>query len=293
MERRERLPARGRRGFTLIELMVIIAILAAMTGVGVMSIRGGQSAARVKGATRDIFAAIRHARSQALVTQKPVVVTYSTEEPDGADGEPVAKVEIAADALLAAPVDKSQVQKLTGPSRGSAASSRNRKTASAAAEAGAAAGESILQEVLFEPIREDVVRGMRLKVVKDEDEEDEDGGEGVRKSRVSVYSNVDYYLKKYNKAKAAKTEGEAKTGAEAGAADAKSAAKSLAKGARGAPVVERQEPVSVIWEANGRVEGHRVWVYPDGRRPEDGLLIRIDRFGAAKVLSGDEREEDD
>ena len=288
MERRERPSARGRRGFTLIELMVIIAILAAMTGVGVMSIRGGQSAARVKGATRDIFAAIRHARSQALVTQKPVVVTYSTEEPDGADGEPVAKVEIAADALLAAPVDKSRVQKLTGRS---AASSRNRKTASAAAEAGA--GESILQEVLFEPIREDVVRGMRLKVVKDEDEEDEDGGEGVRKSRVSVYSNVDYYLKKYNKAKAAKTEGEAKTGAEAGAADAKSAAKSLAKSARGAPVVERQEPVSVIWEANGRVEGHRVWVYPDGRRPEDGLLIRIDRFGAAKVLSGDEREEDD
>ena len=53
-----------------------------------------------------------------------------------------------------------------------------------------------------------------------------------------------------------------------------------------------QEPVSVVRETNGRVESHQVWVYADGRRPEDGLSIRIDGFGAAKVLSGDGREED-
>ena len=60
----------------------------------------------------------------------------------------------------------------------------------------------------------------------------------------------------------------------------------------GKAVAENQEPVDVVWEANGRVEPHRVWVYADGKRPEDGLCIKIDRFGAAKVISGDGREED-
>ena len=255
----------GRRAFTLVELLVIVAIICAMMGVGVVSVRGGQAAARVKGATRDVFAAIRQARSQALVTQKPVVVTYSTEE---ADGEPVAKVEIASDGLFSTPLDKSKVQLLTGPSRRS-----SRKASSSSGEDG-----SLIQDVLFAPIREDVVRGMRLKVVVAEEEETE------RKPRVSVFSNVDYYLRQYGAKQAAAT-----NAVDAGASSA------AAKGGKGAAaVVERQEPVKVIWEANGRVDPpHRVFVYADGQRPEDGLSIRIDRFGAAKVLSGDGRDEED
>ena len=54
---------------------------------------------------------------------------------------------------------------------------------------------------------------------------------------------------------------------------------------------EGEGPVSIVWETNGRVEPHQVWIYPDGARPEDGLSIRVDRFGGAKVVSGDGREE--
>ena len=52
---------------------------------------------------------------------------------------------------------------------------------------------------------------------------------------------------------------------------------------------EDQEPVSLVWEANGRCDPHRVLVYLDGKNPESGLCINIDRFGAAKVVS-DERD---
>ena len=50
----------------MIELLVICAILATMVSIGVGSILSGQGTARVKGATRDVYAAIRHARSVAL-----------------------------------------------------------------------------------------------------------------------------------------------------------------------------------------------------------------------------------
>ena len=48
-----------------------------MVSIGVGSIMSGQGAARVKGATRDVYAAIRHARSVALVTGQRVLVNYS------------------------------------------------------------------------------------------------------------------------------------------------------------------------------------------------------------------------
>ena len=51
---------------------------------------------------------------------------------------------------------------------------------------------------------------------------------------------------------------------------------------------EGQEPVSIVWEANGRCDPHRVWVYLDGSTPDKGLCIKVDRFGAAKVVSDDE-----
>ena len=289
---RRRAPARPptrRPAFTLVELLVIVAIVCAMAGVGVVSVRGGQAAARVKGATRDVFAAIRQARSQALVSQRPVVVTYSTEE---SDGEPAAKVEMTSVDLFSASADPSNVQTFTGPSIGirlaeekKARESRRRTARTAAAseaaapEPAAAADESLLHEVLFAPIREEVVRGMRLKVVKGDDEPDtaERGP-----TFVSFFSNVDALMRKYKESKGS---GDAASDGDGRAETDKEAAADAAK-------AERQPPVSVVWDTNGRVEAHQVWIYADGQRPEDGLSIRIDRFGAATVISGDGRGED-
>ena len=272
-----------RRGFTLIELLVIVAIICGMAGVGVVSVRAGQGAARVKGATRDIFAAIRHARSQALVSQKPVIITYSTDE---VEGEAMAKVEVTSAKLFSDEVDRSKVRTLTGEPL--AASKRELVHIRDGEDAGGDpatgtqqtedAGGSVVQDVLFAPIKEDVVKGMRLKVVVGET-----GGEAAgdgRKPRLSVFSNVDYLLGKFKEKKTAAAPSEASEPS----ADGRE---------KGAKKDERQEPVSVVWETNGLVDPHQVWIYADGQTPEGGLSIRIDRFGAAKVLSGDGREDDE
>ena len=272
-----------RRAFTLIELLVIVAIICAMAGVGVVSVRAGQGAARVKGATRDIFAAIRHARSQALVSQKPVIITYSTDE---VDGEVQAKIEVTSAKLFTEGVDRAKIRTLTGeplaPLKAEVApvgktGARDGRTA-ADAKPEEDTGGSLVEDVLFAPIKEDVVKGMRLKVVVGED--DAGVASDGRKPRLSVFSNVDYLLGKFRDAR----QSEAKPVDEA---DSKKS-----ETAKGAKAAERQEPVSVVWETNGRVDPHQVWVYADGQTPESGLSIRIDRFGAAKVLTGDGREDD-
>lgn len=240
--------------------------MGSMVTVGLVSVNAGQGAARVKGATRDIFAAIRQARSVALVTQQPAVITYSTAE---VDEQPVAKVEITSAKLFAATVDRSKIETVTGePLPGSTVAAAD----AAAADDGAADGETgeTLEDVLFAPIDSEIVKGMRLKVVIGEEL-----GEvtAARRSKVSIFSNVDYILGRYRETKAS-------AAPEPAATETKDEAKP-----------EVQEPVSVVWETNGRVEPHQVYVYADGKRPEDGLLIKIDPFGGAKVVSGDGREE--
>ena len=259
-----------KKAFTLMELLVIIAIIAVMTTVSVLSISGGQKAARVKGATRDVFAAIRQARSQAIVAQKPVVVTYSNETTE--DGEVFAKVEavsVSDELFDSEPVDPSQIQTLTGPAR------RSSKDVATKNEG------SLLKDVLFAPIGEDVVRGIRLKAVKG-DAVASDGA--VSRRRASMFSNTDFLIRQYQRMRGVTTSsGAAKTADEDEKKDSKSDA--------GADEVAA--PLRVIWSTNGRVEPHQVWVYAEGQKPEDGQLIRVDRFGAVKVLSGDGREEDE
>ena len=263
-----------KRAFTLIELLVIIAIMGLMVTVGIVNVRSGQGAARIKGAARDIFAAMRHARSTALVTQQPAIITYSTGE---VDGEVVAKVEITSARLMTEGVDLSKVRTVAGQPLKSV-STVSAASADVDADASNSGGNS-LEDVLFAPIDENIVKGMRLKVIV--------GGGGLDISddaprpKISVFSNVDYLLGKFKESKdkvapAKKAEEEKKSSSgNATAAD------------------ENQEPVSIVWETNGRVEPHQVWIYADGKRPDSGLSIKIDRFGAAKIISGDGREEDD
>ena len=296
----------ARRGFTLIELLVICAILATMVTIGVGSIRSGQGAARVKGATRDIYAAIRHARSVALVTGQPAIITYSTAEEDG---EVMAKVEVTSAKLFSSeegkPYETLSGMPIEGEEGLSAGASdagrelvhiRGSKAKSFAKgadakdakttdpehpEDAAGSGGETIEEILFKPMDAEVVKGMRLKVLKEEDDPHASGNVG-RKPRISVFSNVDYLIGRFKDAKAeAKKKEDAEKAKDPSASSETADAKS-----------EEQEPVSVVWETNGRVDPHQVWVYADGQKPEDGLLIRIDRFGAAKVLPGDGREDD-
>ena len=279
-----------RRAFTLIELLVVVAILGTMVAIGVGSIASGQGTARVKGATRDVYAAIRHARSVALVTGQRVLVNYSN---DKVDDEVCVKIEVVAAKIMSADEDRPQAQpyyvedykdlpqkaktqegrKLVNI-RGSEAKAFNADGESAEPSAG---GET-LEEILFSPMDASVIKGMRI-LVKKGDEALTDETDVQARSRISVFSNVDYLQSRYKAAKAeAKEKGE-------GVGEGEEAKAS-------GSVNDMDEAVSVVWETNGAVEPHKIWIYPDGKKPEDGLQLNIDSFGGVKVLDGDGRESD-
>lgn len=255
-----------RRGFTLIELLVIVAILATMVSIGVGSIASGQGAAKVKGATRDVYAAIRQARSTALVTGQRVLVNYSNEK---VDDEVAIKIDIVAAKIMSADSGGVRPQPYYVMDYKDLPSSGGRSEGTK----DAAEGET-LEEILFSPMDSSVVKGMRIKVLKGDEALKDETAEQAR-SRISVFSNVDYLKGRYEETKAkAKTKEEDEGSVGSGS------------------VNDMNEPVSVVWETNGAVEPHRIWVYPDGKAPEDGLMLNVDMFGAVKVLDGDGREED-
>lgn len=264
-----------RRAFTLIEVLIVVAIMAMMVSVAAVSVRSGQDAARVKGAARDLMAAIRQARSMALVMMQPTVITYSTKR---IDGEICAQVSVEGAKLLSAS-SSDTVETLSGeivrrdgsPVDGQAAAKPGEEAEESAI--GEKGGES-MEDILFAPVANDVVKGVRIKVTMGDELLRTEEEEERKTNRISVFSNVDYLLGKYKEKKA-----EEKKAEEESAADAPPAGKD-----------EDQEPVSLVWEANGRCDPHRVWVYLDGKKPESGLCIKVDRFGAAKILSGEEED---
>ncbi len=266
-----------RRAFTLIELLAIVAIIGIMVTAGVVSLGAGQGAARTRGATRDIFATIRQARSTALVTQQPCVLSYSTVT---VDGETCAKVEITS-ARIFSGSSVTEAETLSGERvnladpNGTAAAAEPGD--GAGAEDGAGGGQSI-EDILFEPIAADVVKGMAIQVKMADELLEVEQNEEKSRSMISAFSNVDALLGRYKESKKSAEEKEAED------TDA-------ARAAAPAAGDDVQEPVSVVWEVNGRCEPHRVYVYPAGKSPDSGLCIKIDRFGAAKVLSFGEEDE--
>ena len=278
-----------RHAFTLIELLVICAILATMVSIGVGSILSGQGTARVKGATRDVYAAIRHARSVALVTGQRVLVNYSNEKIEDEVG---VKIEVVAAKIMNADANRPQPtpywvedykdlpQKTTAQTGGKHELVHIRKPGEGATEKDESSGDGeTLEEILFSPMDASVIKGMRI-LVKKGDEALTDETDVQARSRISVFSNVDYLQSRYKEAKseAAKEKGEG-----VGEGEEK-----IASGS----VNDMDEEVSVVWETNGAVEPHRIWIYPDGKKPEDGLQLNVDSFGAVKVLDGDGRESD-
>jgi len=262
-----------RRAFTLLEILTVVAIIAIMVTASVVSVRRGQAGARIRGATRDIFATIRHARSMALVSQQPSIITYSTVM-DGDDV--VARIDITTAKMFndnAVRVATTLEGETVSLEDDEPAGDDRHKAYTVDGEDPTAEADfkgQTIEDVLFAPISTDVVRGIRIKVTK-EGETLDGYAETRTKPKISVFSNVDYLLGKFNEKKSAE---------KAAAAEVESAPSGT----------EDQEPVSVVWEANGRTEPHRVWIFADGTDPEKGLSIKVDRFGGAKVIGSGERE---
>ncbi len=64
-------------GFTLIELMVVIAIIGIVSATSVYSYLGGNPDRRVRGASRDLYEGFREASSQAVIRSRNVTITFN------------------------------------------------------------------------------------------------------------------------------------------------------------------------------------------------------------------------
>ena len=244
------------KGFTLIELLVIIGIMAAMVTVGVVGLNSSRASTRLFGAGRDVMAMIRRARSLALVTQKPVVITYSTASDDG---ESYAKVEITADKIFKSNRKVERVWNLAGdvvvdpePDDG-----------------GEQSGETLEDVLSPESIPLDVVKGLKIKVLDESDQLQLPENE-TRRSKISIFStadNVSRTLNSENKPfRPVVINSEDGVDSSADASDEAT-----------------EEPFSVAFAVNGTVNPpHRIWIYREDSSPEKGICIHVDRFGEPK-----------
>jgi general secretion pathway protein H len=67
-------------GFTLLELIIVLVIIASVSVIGLRFASGGISNTEVKSSARQVAAALRLARSEALTLRKEVGVTISLDK---------------------------------------------------------------------------------------------------------------------------------------------------------------------------------------------------------------------
>lgn len=243
----------GRKAFTLIELLTVVAIMGAIATVGVISYTSSRSSSRVFAAVRDVMAMVRRARSIALVTQKPAMIIYSNEQ---TEDETMVKIEIKAEKLFSSNAPKKNVYTISGELVSSADEG----------EVSEEGGETIEDILSPETLSQEVAKSLKVKVLIGEEELVRQN-EGARaRSRISIFSTVDNVSRTY-------VSDEKKNADESGGTSAEE-------------VLEATDaPVKIVFTANGMVDNpHKIWIYPDGKSPEEGYCIEVDKFGEPKCV---------
>jgi prepilin-type N-terminal cleavage/methylation domain-containing protein len=160
----------SKRGFTLVEVIIVLVMMAAIVGTAVLSVGSGVRTANQRNATRGVLQYIRHARAIALLKSRPVVVTFEEVNKDGAFALSRLSLAYSQDAAAKSGiVEKGTVQTLTG------------ETVELAVDTSEEGDALAVEPREFE--------GIRIRVdYKDVAE--------VQKKSISVFSNVDFLKKK-------------------------------------------------------------------------------------------------
>lgn len=71
---------RRARGFTLIEILAVVALIALAVTVVAVSVGDGLKGAKVRAASRDLVAALRYTRGQAIVKREQKTLSVDVEQ---------------------------------------------------------------------------------------------------------------------------------------------------------------------------------------------------------------------
>lgn len=71
---------RNNKGFTLVEIMVVMVIIALVMGMVATSLSSSVSAAEARAATRKLVASLRYTRARAIIDKSEKVFQVNTEE---------------------------------------------------------------------------------------------------------------------------------------------------------------------------------------------------------------------
>jgi len=243
-------------GFTLVELLVVVAIIAIMLSTAALSVGSGTTAVRMKNAVRSVWQLSGYARTMALLRQHAVVVTYS--EVWEGDRFVKSKIEVKAGSEMSTPAAEQSstvARSIFDPEAEAPALEEETDEDSA---------DSVVQEGMEEKAFE--FPDVRLKVELRGEEGDY---QNEKKKAVSAFSNVDYLLGRNKQKQDSKDEKAGGKGS--GASDDEEESKQ-----------ETREPVSIVFETNGRCEPHRILVWKDGKDEDTATVLEVDRFGAMK-----------
>jgi type II secretion system protein H len=67
-------------GFTLIEIMLVVMIIAVMTGISMPLMKGTFQSARIKAASREVAGFLRLARNTAVLRERPCEIRFNLEK---------------------------------------------------------------------------------------------------------------------------------------------------------------------------------------------------------------------
>ena len=73
-------PRAHARGFTLIELIAVVVLLAIVLAIASLSLSKSLNSAKVRAASKDLVAALRYTRGQAIVKGKPQVLVIDLDQ---------------------------------------------------------------------------------------------------------------------------------------------------------------------------------------------------------------------
>lgn len=257
----------GRSGFTLIEIIIVLVIMAVITGTAVLSVGRGLKDARARDAARVVQQYVRHAKAVALLKGRPTVlnieeiseggeflksrisITYSAE---GAAGD-AATITMAGGQTTGA----GAVRTISGKAVTDDGVSEEQAALTQAAQPSAS---DEMQDPLHAEPRE--FEGIHVRAALRENEE-------VNRPRISVFSNVDYLKRRSEEAKTREKEKKEDENRDASAQAEDEDGES----------VDEEASFSVVYEANGRCEPYKVKVWRDGGSEDDAIEFSIGRFG--------------